>query len=114
MVMPKSTTKVVRCFAERSEGQWTAVCIDFALAAQADTVEEAINGLHMQIESYLHDACEGDDIAHRDELLSRRAPFSMYVHYYLLKASYTIQTALRKKPKKERLFNHKINEHAYC
>lgn len=73
---------VLRCYGERTEGQWVAVCLDFCLAAQADTFEEARALLDAQINSYLRDALEGVDREHADYLLSRRAPTSMWIKYY--------------------------------
>lgn len=107
-------TKVLRCFAEKSEGQWTAVCLDFSLAAQADTAEEAIKSLNSQIESYIHDAFEGDDLAHREALLSRRAPVSLWARYYYLKARLVFQRLVHARPPKEKVFNPTVGDLAHC
>ena len=50
-----------------------AACIDFTLAAQADTLSEARRKLHDQIVSYVAEAMTIDS-AHAGELLTRRAP----------------------------------------
>ena len=114
MDMSKTVTKVLHCFAEKSEGQWTAMCLDFSLAAQGATAEEAIKGLHSQLRSYLHDAFEGEDQEHRQELLSRRAPASMWVHYYLVKARYMLNKLTHNTHRKERVFNPKVDDLAFC
>lgn len=77
---------VVRCYGEKNDGQWTIVCLDFCLAAQADTFNEARVRLDAQIVSYLRDALVGPDRAHARYLLSRRAPASMWAKYYYAKA----------------------------
>lgn len=75
---------VFRCFAERSEGQWQAFCIDLTLAAQADTYAEARQKLHEQINSYVFDAIAGDDQEHAVYLLQRRAPIYYRLKYQVL------------------------------
>lgn len=79
-------TYFVRCFGERANGQWTIVCLDFCLAAQADTFEEARARLDAQIRSYLRDALTGQDREHAAYLLSRRAPWPIWAKYYGYKA----------------------------
>lgn len=54
-------------------GQWVAACIDFTLAAQGDTLEQARDRLHAQIGSYVTEAV-GIDAEHAEQLLTRRAP----------------------------------------
>lgn len=77
---------VLRCYGERTEGQWVVVCLDLCLAVQADTFDEARERLDAQINSYLRDALEGQDREHADYLLSRRSPASMWVKYYYVRA----------------------------
>lgn len=72
---------LLRVYGERSGGQWSLVSLDFALAAQADTLEEAKTLLESQIAEYVTDALVGDDKAHAEELLSRRAPLKYWVKY---------------------------------
>lgn len=72
----------VRCFAERRGTQWQAFCLDFNLAAQADSFDEAKKKLEAQIDEYVHDALAGEDRAHAGTLLVRRkAPFSIRARY---------------------------------
>lgn len=77
---------IVRCYARLDEQkQWTAVCVDFSLAAQADTFEEAKQKLQDQVRDYVADAF-GQDRAHARKLLTqRKAPFSQLLTYYRIK-----------------------------
>jgi hypothetical protein len=63
----------VRCMAWCERGQWVAACLDYTLAAQAPSLEEAKRKLHAQIASYVIDAVTVDR-AHAEQLLSRQAP----------------------------------------
>lgn len=72
----------VRCYGERRDDQWVVVCLDFSLAAQADTFNEARALLDAQIRSYLRDALVGEDRKHASYLLNRRAPLHMWLRYY--------------------------------
>lgn len=77
----KAQDLIARCMAWRqSDGQWVAVCIDYSLAAQGDTLAEAKSRLHSQIESYVRDALTVD-AAHADQLLTRKAPAIDLVRY---------------------------------
>ncbi|MDQ3288019.1 MAG: DUF1902 domain-containing protein [Pseudomonadota bacterium] len=71
----------VRCYAELVDDQWQAFCVDFTLAAQADTLEEAKQKLHAQIADYVSDACTVD-AEHLEALLNRRAPIGYVAKFY--------------------------------
>lgn len=73
---------VLRCFAQHDEGQWVAVCVDFNLAAQADSLREAKKKLEEQVTCYVRDALVGDDRAFVHELFNRKAPLSIMARYY--------------------------------
>jgi predicted RNase H-like HicB family nuclease len=79
-----SADLILRCFAERAEGQWQAVCVDLCLAAQGDTLQEAREKLHAMIAEYVYDALAGEDRAFADQLLVRRAPLSILARYHWL------------------------------
>ena len=67
------------CVAHPSDvGGWEAFCLDFDLAVQGHTFDEAKDCLQKAIASYVEDAMK-EDIAHRDRLLNRRAPFFVRV-----------------------------------
>ena len=63
---------------------WVALCLDFDLAAQGETFEEARNHLDGMITEYVADALTGPDRDHAASLLNRRAPWRYWLHYYLL------------------------------
>ena len=79
----KSEQLLIRCLAQRNKNQWEAFCIDFCLAAQADTLEEAKQKLEAQIFDYLESALCGEDRQHANQLLNRKAPLSIRVKYAL-------------------------------
>jgi hypothetical protein len=62
---------------------WVAMSLEFGLAAQAASEQEAKRKLHNQIQEYFDEAI-GQDKAFQKKLLSRRAPFSWYIKYYWL------------------------------
>ena len=73
---------LLRCMAQQRDNQWQAFCLDFDLAAQADTLDEAKRKLELQVEEYVYDALAGEDRQYADQLLTRRAPLSLWAQYY--------------------------------
>jgi len=86
---------LVRCYAKREGGLWVAFCVDFTLAAQADTLDEAKRKLDGQIREYVHDALIGADRAHAGQLLTRRAPLSFWLEYWLIRAGFALKKRFR-------------------
>lgn len=84
----------LRCYGERVDSQWVVVCLDFCLAAQADTFNEARELLDAQIRTYLREALVGQDREHAEVLLSRRAPLGMWLKYYYMQAWSKLHRAL--------------------
>lgn len=82
----KPNELILRCYALKDGSQWVAMCLNFDLAAQGDTFEEARQHLDEQIRSYVEDALVGEDREHAHSLLSRKAPWSEWVKYWLLLA----------------------------
>ena len=74
-------TPLLRCFIKQENSQWIAVCIDLNLAAQADTSNEAKQTLEAMIKSYVTEALTIDK-NYAEQLLSRKAPFSLILEYY--------------------------------
>ena len=74
---------VLKCYAENKGDYWQAFCLDYTLAVQAETFDEAKKKLESMIISYLHDALSGDDKAYARQLLTRSAPASYWIKYYL-------------------------------
>ncbi|MFZ5579878.1 MAG: type II toxin-antitoxin system HicB family antitoxin [Pseudomonadota bacterium] len=76
---------ILRCLASKEDGQWVTFCLDFDLATQADTLEEAKRKLEAQIKEYVYDALAGEDQEFAEQLLSRRAPWHLWLRYYWTK-----------------------------
>ncbi|MCP2041906.1 hypothetical protein L1281_002524 [Neisseria sp. HSC-16F19] len=75
--------KLIRCMAYKSGSLYVAVCLDLSLAAQADTMEGAINKLDSQVHSLIEEALAEPKYAY--QLLNRPAPLSLWAKYYWLK-----------------------------
>ena len=78
----KINTLILRCYAKHNEGQWIAFCLDFDLAAQADTFEQAKTKLESMIKEYVFDALVGEDKEYAEQLLFRSAPMFEWLKYY--------------------------------
>jgi hypothetical protein len=81
---------ILRCYAEIDNDVWVAVCLDFCLAVQGDSLNEVKKKLEMQIADYVHDALVGDDQEYAHQLLTRKAPLNFWLRYYLLKLKMTL------------------------
>jgi hypothetical protein len=75
---------ILHCYAEYKNGQWNVYCLDFTLAAQADTFSEAKAKIEAMIYEYVYDATVGEHKDYADQLLNRRAPLTEWLKYYLL------------------------------
>lgn len=75
---------VLKCYATNRGEYWEAFCLDFSLAAQADTFEEVKTKLGDMILEYVHDALVGEDRDFSAQLLNRRAPIVEWAKYYLM------------------------------
>jgi len=78
----KPTELILRCYGEKQGDIWVAVCLDLNLAAQGHSLPEVKKKLSEQISEYLYDALEGEDKEYADQLLTRKAPMSLWVKYY--------------------------------
>ncbi len=76
---------ILRCYAERKDGQWTAVCVDLSLAAQDEDFKCAASKLNSMIDSYLNDAIRGVDKEYIYQLLTRKAPVSLRLKYHYVR-----------------------------
>ncbi|MGA7781127.1 MAG: hypothetical protein WCA85_25935 [Paraburkholderia sp.] len=74
---------ILHCLGRKEGDQWVVMSLEFSLAAQADSLEQAKAMLQSQIREYLTDALIGQDKAHAEELLSRRAPLKYWAQYWL-------------------------------
>ena len=73
---------IIKCYAKRQEGVWVAVCVDFCLATQGESFEEAKHKLEEQIYFYVDEAFQ--DKQYGSQLLRRRAPLSSWGEYYFI------------------------------
>jgi len=78
----KSKQIKLRCYAELKNGQWTAVCIDLCLAAQADSCKQATESLKEIVDEFLYDITEGEDKNYATQLISRKAPLHQRIKYH--------------------------------
>lgn len=76
---------ILRCYAEKLDGQWQAFCLDLCLAAQGDSLAEVRQKLEAMICHYVDDALAGEDRAYADQLFSRRAPLKYWAKYYFFR-----------------------------
>ena len=96
---------VVRCWTGKRDQLWLACCIDFNLAAQADSRAEAKRKLNSQILEYIEEAVTVDS-DHADSLLHRSAPWYEVVQWefrYALQQFRKHRNAARGEPYKSPL-----------
>lgn len=74
--------KTLRCMAYQQNGVFVAACLDLSLAAQADTMPEAMSKLDAQVRDYLEEAFS--EPAYTKQLLNRKAPLSMWIKYWII------------------------------
>jgi len=74
--------KILRCMAYQQDGVFVAACLDLSLAAQADTMREAMDKLETQIKDFLTEALSEPQYA--EQLLKRKAPLSMWLKYWVV------------------------------
>lgn len=87
---------VLHCIAERKQGQWQAFCLEYSLAAQGDSFEEARDKLKEQISEYLFDALVGQDMEHAEYFLNRSAPLRMWLKLYFYQAACAVKPFAQK------------------
>jgi predicted RNase H-like HicB family nuclease len=59
---------IIKCYAKQEEGVWVAVCLDFNLAAQGDSFDEAKAKIESMIAEYVYDALAGNDTTYAPQL----------------------------------------------
>jgi predicted RNase H-like HicB family nuclease len=88
----KSPMKLlVRCLAERRDTQWQAFSLEFGLAAQGESLNEAKQKLDAMISNYIEDALIGQDRENAHILLKRKAHWSVYARYYFASTMFHFQ-----------------------
>ncbi len=71
---------VLRCYAEGRPGAWEAVCLDFDLAVQGESLEDVLGSLKKAIGMYLETVHELPE-EERKRFLNRRAPLSLRLKF---------------------------------
>lgn len=94
--------KYLRCMAYRQDGVYVAVCLDLSLAAQADTIQEAMSKLESQITDFVEEAISEPEFT-IDLLNKRKAPVSLWVKYF------SVWFRMFFSQKNGKLFNEKCN-----
>lgn len=74
--------KTLRCMAYQQSEVFVAACLDLSLAAQADTMQEAMKKLELQVNDYLKEAYS--EPKYTEQMLQRKAPLSMRLKYWLI------------------------------
>ena len=76
---------VLRCYGySDASGKWCGVCLDFNLAAEADSIADLRAKINAMIESYVEAVLDTKDAASIPLLFRRRAPLSDWLLYYLI------------------------------
>ncbi|WP_051235677.1 hypothetical protein [Marinimicrobium agarilyticum] len=77
----KAQKLIVRCLVSKRKGEtlWVAQSVEFGLAAQGDSPEEAQQKLFAQVDDYIKEALREPE--YRDQLLSRKAPIGFRLEY---------------------------------
>jgi len=71
---------LVRCHAEGREDEWEAICLDFDIAVQGRSFDDAVSQLKSAIVSYL-EYVETLPKSERAHFLRRRAPLSVRIKF---------------------------------
>lgn len=81
----RSIQLILKCYGHRTkEGKWFGLCLDYNIAAEADSLEEMKQKMNEFIESYIETIHDTDDKDSIPNLLSRRAPIHYWLTYYLI------------------------------
>lgn len=73
---------LVRVYGEKQGDQWFLIALEFDLAVQSDSIEEARSKLSAQIHDYVNDALRGEDREFAEQLLARKAPLKYRLKYW--------------------------------
>jgi hypothetical protein len=68
--------RLLRCYAEGRPGAWEAVCLDFDIAVQGESLEQVFADLTKAIAMYL-DYVRSLPAEEREALLKRKAPLAL-------------------------------------
>ena len=77
---------ILRCYGHKiKQEKWFGVCLEFNLAAEADSPEELKKKLADMITSYIETILDTDDKISIPVLISRRAPIRNWLMYYFIR-----------------------------
>jgi len=89
---------VLRCYGRQlADDNWYGVCINLNLAVEASSREELVEEMSAVIKSYLETVLDTKDVKSIPELLSRKAPLSDQIMYYLIACIYHINNIPKNK-----------------
>lgn len=77
---------ILRCYGYRSHGVWSAICLDFNLAVEAETEIQLKEKMRDAIESYVEAVLDTDDKDSIADLMMRKAPLKDWIVYYSISA----------------------------
>ena len=76
----------LKCYGSQLiSGKWYGICLNFNLAAEAETIDELKTKLNRMIKSYIEAVIDTNDPDSIPVLLSRRASLLSWLKYYALK-----------------------------
>lgn len=84
----------VTCHAWGVPGDWEAICVDFDLAAQGESLEEVRNQLTDAIETYTEYIAELPE-TEQTRFLNRKAPLGLRLRLALLRRVFALRDALK-------------------
>ena len=90
------------CYAWGRPGDWEALCVDYDLPAQGETLEEVRRELADAVDTYLEYVADLPE-SERREFLNRKAPLGLRLRLSLASKASPVLTALRLTPDRGRL-----------
>lgn len=89
----KSLPLFLRVYGERTNGVWSLICLEFNLAVQAESLNEAKQKLRSMVKTYITDALseDGPNRAFASTFLRRRAPTIFWLKYYVFSVVYWLR-----------------------
>src|SRR5258707_1076810 len=71
---------LIKCYAEGRPGRWEAVCLNFDIAVQGSTLDEAMDCLNEAIDLYM-DRLNELEPRERARFLRRKSPLSLQLKF---------------------------------
>jgi hypothetical protein len=82
-VLPHSVPIIVHCLFEKRQLGWQGFTLEYGLAVQGESLEDARRRLESVIICYINEALSGEDRPYAEVLLRRRATARVYFRYHL-------------------------------